>query len=137
METRHATSVAVDGKALMILGPAGSGKSSLALQMLALGAQLVADDRTIVTREGGELVVSAPPAIAALIEARGLGILRAPLVDRAVLAAVIDLTQAETERLPVPRFLSILEVDIPLYRHQKSDALAAALVVLLKHGRHA
>lgn len=136
METRHATSVAVDGKALMILGPAGSGKSSLALQMLALGAQLVADDRTIVTREGGELVVSAPSTIAGLIEARGLGILHAPLVDRAVLAAVIDLTQAETERLPVPRFLPILGVDIPLYRHQKSDALAAALVVLLKHGRH-
>ena len=48
----HATCVAVDGRGLLILGPSGSGKSALALQLIALGAQLVADDRTRVSRRG-------------------------------------------------------------------------------------
>lgn len=136
-ESHHATTVAVDGKGLMILGPAGSGKSTLAMQMVALGADLVADDRTLVHRDGTCLLVSAPDPISGLIEARGIGILRVPSVQTARLDAVLDLTQEETERLPEPRFLSILGIDIPLYRRPKTDALAAALVVLLKHGRHA
>ena len=37
---------ASDGRGLLILGPSGAGKSALALQLIALGARLVADDRT-------------------------------------------------------------------------------------------
>ena len=39
----HASCVAVAGRAVLITGPSGSGKSSLALTLLAHGAALVAD----------------------------------------------------------------------------------------------
>jgi len=45
----HATAVAFDQKAVVITGPSGAGKSSLALQMMAFGADLVADDQVILT----------------------------------------------------------------------------------------
>ena len=51
----HATTVALAGQGVLILGPSGSGKSGLALQLMAMGAELVADDRTIVTARGSTL----------------------------------------------------------------------------------
>ncbi|MFQ5437976.1 MAG: HPr kinase/phosphorylase, partial [Paracoccaceae bacterium] len=43
----HAGAVAFDRRAVLILGPSGSGKSSLALELMSRGASLVSDDRTI------------------------------------------------------------------------------------------
>jgi len=65
----HATAVAVGGRGLLILGRSGAGKSSLALQLIALGARLVADDRTRVTLGPAGLVASPPEAIRGRIEA--------------------------------------------------------------------
>ena len=66
------------GAALLILGASGRGKSALALGLMAAGATLVADDRThLHARRRRQLVASAPAAIAGLIEARGIGILKA------------------------------------------------------------
>jgi serine kinase of HPr protein (carbohydrate metabolism regulator) len=72
----HASTVAFgrDG-GIVILGPSGAGKSTLALRLIATGAQLVADDRTIVLAHAGRLYARAPRRIAGRIEARGLGIL--------------------------------------------------------------
>ena len=80
----HATTIALDGAGLLILGPSGSGKSSLALQLMAAGAVLVADDRTDLCRQGDAIVASCPPALLGRIGGRiphriGLG-----RVDRAV-----------------------------------------------------
>ena len=58
-----------------MIGPSGAGKSALALQLLALGAELVADDRTDIIRQGDHLIADVPQAIAGMIEARGMGIL--------------------------------------------------------------
>ena len=62
-ETTHASTVAVDGRAVLISGPSGSGKSDLALRLLDRGFTLVSDDQTIVRREGNRLIASAPPTI--------------------------------------------------------------------------
>ena len=70
--TLHATAVAVDGRAALILGASGAGKSSLALQLMALGAVLVADDRTVVQRDGSHIVADVPDTLRGLIEARCL-----------------------------------------------------------------
>ncbi|MFC6758724.1 HPr kinase/phosphorylase [Sulfitobacter porphyrae] len=86
----------------MIIGPSGAGKSALALQLIALGATLVADDRTRVSRRGDGVVADVPESIAGMIEARGLGILRVPGAGPTPLALVVDLSRAEQDRLPLP-----------------------------------
>jgi len=75
----HATAVAFEGKGVLITGRSGSGKSSLALQLMAIGHTLIADDQTDVTRHADRLWASAPPSIKGMIEARGVGILHARL----------------------------------------------------------
>lgn len=125
----HANCVAVAGKGLLILGPSGAGKSALSLQLIALGAQLVADDRTLVWAEGAQLIAAAPSAIAGLIEARGIGILRLPACPRVPVVAAIDLSEAPTTaRMPPARHLPIC--DIPLdFLHLQSAAHFPSLLM--------
>ena len=134
----HATCVAVEGRGLLITGPSGAGKSALAIRLLALGARLVADDQTALRVDGGHLTARCQtPAIHGLIEARGLGLLRAPTVDAAPVALVVDLSQTETERLPPFRTITILGCDLPLVLQVQSDHFAEALMLYLRHGRQA
>lgn len=131
----HASAVSIEGRGLLITGASGSGKSSLALEMMALGADLVADDRVEVRShpEGG-LILQAPKAIRGLIEARGLGLLRAPSVS-AHATAVVDLDQKETARLPDRREIVIAGVTLPLLAGVESHIFASMLVLYLKGGR--
>jgi HPr kinase/phosphorylase len=131
--TLHATTVAHGGRALLIRGPAGSGKSALALELLARGAALVADDRTVLTLEAGRPVASPPPSIAGLIEARGLGLLRLPWLAGVPVAAVADLSQAETERLPPRRTTVLLGREVALFRRVEDARFAPALLMALAH----
>lgn len=135
-ETLHASCVALDGRALLILGPSGAGKSTLALQMMAFGAGLVSDDRTILNQSGnGPLLASAPDAIRGRIEARGVGILGVGAVEPAKVAAAVDLGQQEVERLPPLRHTLLLGCRVPLVLGPLRDNLAAALCQLLRGGR--
>lgn len=109
----HATCVAVAGKGVVITGPSGSGKSALALQLIALGGALVADDRTILTHSEGALVASVPPAIAGLIEARGVGILPMAHLSDVYVALVVDLAVSEHERLPQVHTMTLLDIELP------------------------
>ena len=98
----HASCVALDGRGLLITGDSGSGKSGLALQLMALGALLVADDRVELKMSGNKVTAHSPANIRGLIEARGLGLLRADTVGPVALAYVVDLNRTETARLPDP-----------------------------------
>ncbi len=73
-ETIHASTVATEGRAVVIAGPSGSGKSDLALRLLDRGFTLVSDDQTTIKREADRLIASAPPNIAGKLEIRGIGI---------------------------------------------------------------
>lgn len=130
----HASAVALAGRACLITGRAASGKSTLALEMVALGAELVADDRVDIRRAGEVLLVSAPPAIAGMIEARGVGILRLPVCREAPLAFLVDLDEAETERLPERPSRDILGLPCALVRGRGRAALAAIAFLLLRAG---
>jgi HPr kinase/phosphorylase len=137
-ETLHVTCIAVDGRGLLILGPSGAGKSSLALRLIGLGAVLVSDDQTRVTVEGGTLQASCPnPNLMGVIEARGVGLLRAPAVPTAEVALVVDLGQPETDRLPPRRRVTILGVSLSLVLHVQNDHFPDALMLYLRHGREA
>lgn len=134
----HATCVALDGAAVLLRGPSGSGKSDLALRLIAeAGAQLVADDQCLLHREGERILASAPESIFGRIEARGVGILDLPAARQAPVALVVDLLpRSEIERLPDPAFVEVLGLSLP---RAELDAFApgslAALRLLLSQPR--
>jgi serine kinase of HPr protein (carbohydrate metabolism regulator) len=123
----HGTAVAIEGRAVLLRGPSGSGKSDLALRLIDAGARLVADDQTELARVGDGIVVRPPATIVGLIEVRGIGILRLEPLMEAPLALLADLVQPETvERLPMPRFEPVLGLDLPLIALAPFEASAQA-----------
>jgi serine kinase of HPr protein (carbohydrate metabolism regulator) len=105
----HASAVLVGERAVLIRGPSGSGKSRLAFDLILCGrsgqvapAILVGDDRVHLATLGGQLLVRPAPALAGLIEIRGLGIRRCDHVDQAVIGLIVDLAAADAARLPAP-----------------------------------
>ncbi len=131
----HATSVSVAGDGVLIKGASGSGKSALALQLLALGAVLVSDDQTVLRDENGVLLATAPPQIRGLIEARNLGILNADTVPFATIRLVVELDCLETERLPEARTCEILGITVPCLHKIDGAHFPAAILQYLKGGR--
>jgi HPr kinase/phosphorylase len=137
--TLPATAVAFDDAAILLHGPAGSGKSALALHLIGLGARLVADDLVALRRAGEGLLVSCPnPGLRGVIEARGLGLLRAPAVTSARVGLVALLgTAGPAARLPPQDSLTLLGCVIPLVRAGREPHFPVALMLHLRHGRHA
>ncbi len=133
----HGGCVALSGRGVLILGPSGSGKSSLALQLMALGCDLVSDDRTDIALRDGALEATAPEAIRGRIEARGVGLLIAVPAPSARLVLAVDLAHTESERLPHPRHHSVLGVDLPLLHRIESAHFPAAILQYLRMGRAA
>ena len=99
-ETLHVSSIAIDGRAVLIEGESGAGKSDLALRLIDRGATLISDDYTLLQRAGRELLASPPDTIAGQIEVRGLGVLPMPYIEKIPVALLVRLTDAP-ERLPL------------------------------------
>lgn len=131
----HGTCVSVSGRGLLILGASGAGKSALALQLMAMGAGLVADDRVDLNMVDDQVLAEAVPQIRGLIEARGIGLLRAEPQGATPLACVVDLDHHEPKRLPEHATLRVLRQTVPLLRGAGVPNLAASLIQLLKMGR--
>src|SRR5690348_12208756 len=97
----HATAVAIEGRAVLLRGPPGAGKSDLGLRLIDAGARLISDDQCELRRSGSEVLVRAPEAILGLLEVRGIGIIRLPPVSDVPLALIADLVAPDRlERLP-------------------------------------
>ena len=133
----HATCVAIAKRGLLIIGPSASGKSALGLALMALGAKLVADDRTVLANKTGRLIAKCPPTLRGLIEARGLGLLRGQTVASAAITLVVDLGQTETDRLPPHRNTTLCGVTCALVLGQQSPHFPAALMAYMLGGRQA
>ena len=121
-------------RGVLILGASGSGKSALALQLMAFGCVLIADDLVTVQARDGVLLAQAAKPLQA-IEARGVGILAAPLLGITPLSLAVDMDQSETERLPPLRHATWLGIDVPLVHNSASPHFPAAILHYLKHGR--
>ena len=138
--TVHASAVLTGNRALLIRGPAGSGKTRLALALLEAAqaghirfARLVADDRVELMSRHGRVLLRAPMTLAGLIEVRGVGIRRVAWEAVAVAGRVIDLNAPDAERLPDS---SAQETEIDGVRLPRlavaagADSLAAVLATL-------
>lgn len=129
-EMVHASTVASDGRAVLISGPSGSGKSDLALRLLERGFTLVSDDQTIVRREGDRLIASAPPTIAGKLEVRGIGIVEVEHLENMPIALFVELT-SDIQRIPDDsRERPILGVPLPLISIDSTAASAASKVAI-------
>src|ERR1051325_826738 len=129
-ETLHASTVATNGHAVVIMGPSGAGKSDLALRLLDRGFTLVSDDRTLVRRDGDRLIASSPPNIAGKLEIRGIGIVDMETVNNLPVALFVELT-SEIQRLPDEnRERPVLGVRIPLISIDAMTASAPSKVAL-------
>ncbi len=133
--TLHGTCVAYGQSGLLIIGTSGSGKSALALALMAMDATLVADDRVTVTNRDGVLSGHCPPAIKGMIEARRIGLLAAKTQPTTLITCIVDLDKTEPDRLPPNRSLTILGVEVDLVFGKDTPNLAAALNQLMKIGR--
>jgi serine kinase of HPr protein (carbohydrate metabolism regulator) len=138
----HATAIALDhGRAALILGPPGAGKSDLALRCILQGAwidgrhrtaTLVADDQVIIDKTVRGLRVRPPETIAGRLEVRGLGIVALPHTALADVALAVELAAPGTiARLPDPApSRSLLDVEVPLIRIAPFAASAHLKVLL-------
>lgn len=99
-QTIHASCVAIGGRAVLIEGPSGGGKSDLALRLIDRGATLVSDDYTVVTPDDGALMARPPATIAGRIEVRGVGIVTMPWLASAPVGLLVTIAD-QVERLPL------------------------------------
>ena len=141
----HASAVAIDGVGVLLRGPARSGKSALALSLLrratsaGLSAALVADDQVLLQAVGGELIACVPAAIRGLIEVSGVGILREPCVDTALVRLVVDLLPGEAvPRLPESSETSVEGIAVRrIFLPEREAALGADIVLTVLLARPA
>ena len=141
MATIHAAAVLVGARAVLIRGPSGAGKSQLALELIAAAqagqlrfARLVGDDRVHLQSAGGRLLVRPAPALAGLIELRGVGIVRRDYEPCAVVGLVVDLAAADAERLPQRQTVELEGVNLPRLAVAAGNAALPAVLALLASG---
>jgi serine kinase of HPr protein (carbohydrate metabolism regulator) len=118
--TVHASAVLAGARAVLIRGAAGSGKSRLALALIAAAqtgllrfARLVGDDRVHLEPCHGRLLVRPTAALAGLIEVRGIGIRRLDHEALAIVGLVVDLAAEDAERLPIAGDTVIRGIPLP------------------------
>lgn len=109
----HATSVALGtagekfgarpDAGVLLIGKTGSGKSDVALRLIALGAKLISDDQTALFVEDGKPFAEAPSSLYGLMEVRGLGVLRIHPAAASPVVLVIRLdADSAVPRMPEP-----------------------------------
>jgi HPr kinase/phosphorylase len=131
------TVLPIQGRAVLITGAAGSGKSTLSLALMGRGCGLIADDQTILSLRDGTLFAACPAALSGLIEARGIGILNADPHPPAPVTLCIDMDSVETERLPPRRCVTFLGCSVPLILHSGHSHFDASVMQYISSGRNA
>ena len=133
----HGSAVAWCGRGILLLGAPGSGKTSLLLQLLAAGGQLVADDLIRLDRCGSTLRVAAAGA-PGLIELRGNRIFRTTTTAGVQVSLCVELNAGSAaERLPESAVTRVAGVELPVLRVACGAADGAAQVLMALVGRRA
>ena len=129
----HATCVDINGSGVLIVGRSGSGKSSLAINLLALGSKLVADDQCELVKKNNNFRIFKPASLPNSIEIRGIGLVSVPTVVETRLDWVVNMDEAETERMPDLRFTEIGGYRVPTVFGKNMDELAPRIYVLVSN----
>ena len=129
-ETLHASTVALDGRAVLLTGLSGAGKSDLALQLIDRGFTLVSDDQTILKKVGGKLLASAPDTIRGKLEIRGIGIVAMDVEQDVPVALYVELSSDVTRLPDDSRERPVLGINVPLITVDARTASAASKVAL-------
>tara|TARA_B100000212_G_scaffold227327_1_gene172610 strand:- start:132 stop:569 length:438 start_codon:yes stop_codon:yes gene_type:complete len=129
----HATCVDVEGAGILIVGRSGSGKSSLAVSLLALGASLVADDQCELIFQDNGFLVTKPLSLPDNIEIRGIGLVSVPILTDTSLCWIVNMDETEKERMPKPKFTEINGYKVPTIFGKNVDDLASRIYVLVKN----
>jgi HPr kinase/phosphorylase len=135
----HASAVVVGEAGLLIRGASGTGKSTLAREILALAAarglfaRLLGDDRILVSREHGRLVARPHAAIAGRIEVRGLGLVPLEHAASAVVRLLVDCGEPRLDRLPGPDQLYETVAGVALRRIVAGPGDAERVLFALEH----
>lgn len=110
----HATCVRVLGLGVLLVGASGTGKSDLALRLIDRGAELVADDQVIISRDRSDLIARPPENFGGMLEINGVGIFQLPFQAETILALAVVLKKAdEIVRLPEPGHTDLLNLTLP------------------------
>jgi len=123
-ETVHASTVSIGGRAVLISGRPGSGKSDLALRLIDRGAVLVSDDYTIITRSGKRLLASAPETIRGRIEVRGVGLVEMPHETAVPVALVVEIDEPVPRMPEAGRTRLVANIAVPLFALAPHEASA-------------
>ncbi len=127
----HATSIAINGHGVLIVGASGAGKSDLAFRLIDRGAVLIGDDYTQLAVDNGRLIANAPASIAGQMEVRGVGIVPMPQCANIAIALHIRLGSV-VPRLPdAPDAETILGVTLPSFALAGLEASAPIKLELL------
>lgn len=115
MQNIYATCVSINHKGVLIIGPSGAGKSDLALRLIGqVGAELVSDDRTILTVKDKEIYATSPENIKGLLEIRGIGITQQTYVEEEKIKLIVELVDdyAKIERLPQKEYEELENIKV-------------------------
>ena len=111
-----ATAISYQKNAILIQGPSGIGKTSLALQLVERGARFIGDDVVEIFLKNNRLYCKAKEKLKGVIEVRGLGLVGGLKVARpAPVLCLIRLHKKPTERLPKQKTISLLNKKIPVF----------------------
>ncbi len=127
------TAVAFSGWGVLILGATGSGKSGLAIRLIARGAALVSDDRVELHQEGERILMRAPDSIRGQVEARMLGLLSVDVYDNAALQLVVDLDRESLTRMPQPQYITYLGSSVRLISGANVPNIDDVLTLLMNN----
>jgi serine kinase of HPr protein (carbohydrate metabolism regulator) len=132
----HATALVLGDLGILIIGPSGAGKPTLALTLIdrflsnERFARLVGDDQLFVSARGSRLVVCCPGTITGFAEVRGIGPRSLPALASAVIDLVVRLVPDDgAPRLPDPASETIAGIDVPRLDLPWRNAVAASLAV--------
>ena len=119
----NVTAVAVDGRGVLIEGPPGSGKTSLALMLIDRGATLIGDDG-IELRSAGCVFAYPADETRGLIEVRNVGLVAAECTN-APICLLLSLSENAPRYIDQSSIRDIAGHTIPMIEFYPGDAAQA------------